>query len=91
MKQPGHVPHRAGDPEVRSFDDLRDSGLLWLINTTVFHPRGYAIGLHYTGPNGTGVADGWQLFGHGAERIAYDESEEARLDMLFDKVKELLP
>lgn len=24
--------------------DLRRDGLLWLINTTVFHPRGYALG-----------------------------------------------
>lgn len=25
--------------------DLRESGLLWLINSTVFHPRGFALGV----------------------------------------------
>lgn len=25
--------------------DLREDGLLWLINTTVFHPRGFALAL----------------------------------------------
>lgn len=31
--------------DLRPWSDLRDSGLLWLINTTVLHPRGYAMGI----------------------------------------------
>lgn len=44
--------------EVMAFDDLRESGLLWLINTTVFHPRGMALTLQYDGPE----LIGWRLF-----------------------------
>lgn len=39
--------------------DLRVDGLLWMINTTVFHPRGFALGVDKDG-------DLW-LFGDGAE------------------------
>lgn len=37
--------------------DLSESGLLWLINRVVFHPRGLALALHETG----GEARGWEL------------------------------
>lgn len=37
--------------------ELSDSGLLWLINRTVFHPRGLALGLHEV----AGKAVGWSL------------------------------
>ena len=50
--------------EQRPFSELRDTGLLWLINTTVFHPRGYAIALHF---NDQGEATGWSLLGDGTE------------------------
>lgn len=30
-------------PPVRSWEELRSSGLLWLINATVFHPRGWCL------------------------------------------------
>jgi hypothetical protein len=33
------------DREVLSFDALRSTGLLWFINATAFHPRGFALGL----------------------------------------------
>ena len=26
--------------------DLRDDGLLWMINTTIFHPRGLRLGVN---------------------------------------------
>lgn len=47
--------------------DLRESGLLWLINRVVFHPRGYAIALHYEGDQ----AVGWSLVGDGTEAWRY--------------------
>jgi hypothetical protein len=45
--------------------DLRSSGLLWLINTTVFHPRGFALGMS---PDGL-----FTLMGDGSERWAFSE------------------
>jgi hypothetical protein len=44
--------------------DLRECGLLWLINRVVFHPRGYALAL-VVGPDGEAV--GWVLQGDGSE------------------------
>lgn len=54
--------------------DLIDDSLLWLINRTVFHPRGYA--LRYD--DGTGefalIGDGtepWVYAGDGADEIPH--------------------
>lgn len=48
----------------RPFKDLSTSGLLWLINATTFHPRGFALSLHVTAD---GKATGWSLMGDGTE------------------------
>lgn len=52
----------------RPWAELSSSGLLWLINRVVFHPRGFALGAS---------ADGWMLLGDGTEPwafgIAFDE------------------
>lgn len=57
----------------RPLEDLRESGLLWLINRVVFHPRGFAIALHIRG----GKAVGWELLGDGSEPWQYaDEVDE---------------
>lgn len=45
-------------PPARAFHELSDSGLLWLINRTTFHPRGVALALH---ADGVGRAYGWSL------------------------------
>lgn len=45
-------------PPARPFAELRDSGLLWLINRVVFHPRGVALALH---ADETGRVYGWSL------------------------------
>lgn len=52
--------HRT-DP--RPFEDLRSTGLLWLINAAVFHPRGFALALCYD----RGQIAGWRLLGDGSE------------------------
>lgn len=44
--------------DLRPLADLRDSGLLWLINRVAFHPRGVALALHQT-PEGE--VTGWRL------------------------------
>lgn len=51
----------------RPFEDLSDSGLLWLINRTVFHPRGYALAITIA----DGKATGWSLLGDGSEPWEY--------------------
>lgn len=49
--------HPAPQGEFRPLLELSDSGLLWLINRVVFHPRGLALALYQEG----GQAHGWQL------------------------------
>jgi hypothetical protein len=44
--------------------DLREDGLLWLINRTVFHPRGFALGIDIE-------SGGFVLYGNGDEPWDY--------------------
>lgn len=78
----------------RPFSDFRDSGLLWLVNRVVFHPRGYALALHFQGsPPTLGECTGWSLMGDGTEPWSMDRSSEemgAIEDRLFLLTKELL-
>jgi hypothetical protein len=60
-----------GTPTVRPLAELRTTGLLWLINRTVLHPRGYALGFDL---DADGNAVGWVLLGDGTESWNYDES-----------------
>lgn len=74
MNEPINAAANGGP--VRTIRDLRESGLLWLINRVVFHPRGFALGF---------VADqagdfiGWQLLGDGTEvwQMGPDADEDA--------------
>lgn len=55
----------------RPFLELSDSGLLWLINRVVFHPRGVALALHEE----DGEARGWELLAAPeGEPFAFPES-----------------
>lgn len=74
----------------RPFADLRDTGLLWLINKAVFHPRGFALALHFTAPDadGTTTVTGWSLEGDGSE--AWTMGPDIDEDALLAKVRELL-
>lgn len=76
--------------KVRSFNEWLDNGLLWLINTTVFHPRGYALGL---GKDQFGNVMGWELFGDGTEpwQFACDDTTKAMLEERFEQVNRTLP
>lgn len=47
------------ETETLPFDELRHSGILWLINTSIFHPRGMALALHY---DDDGNCTGWVLY-----------------------------
>lgn len=43
---------------MRKFSELSSSGILWLINRVVFHPRGFALALHF---EDDGTAVGWSI------------------------------
>ncbi|MXM66764.1 hypothetical protein GR925_25865 [Streptomyces sp. HUCO-GS316] len=63
-------PHPDPDSAARSFAELIDSGLLWLINRTALHPRGLALALHL---DEHGQAYGWSLIHTaGGEPWQYD-------------------
>lgn len=70
----------------RPFADLRDSGLLWLVNTSVLHPRGYALALHF---DAEGNATGWSLQGNGSEPWTF-MADDPELDVRFAAVNRLL-
>lgn len=53
--------------------ELSDSGLLWLINRVVFHPRGFALALH---ADEDGTVTGWNLLGDGSEAWSFPEERE---------------
>lgn len=67
----------------RPFAELLSTGLLWLINTTVFHPRGFALALHL---DDQGAAIGWSLQGDGTEPWVF-RLEDAEADRLFAAVQ----
>lgn len=70
--------------DVRPFAELRESGLLWLINRVVFHPRGFALALVMS--TETGEAMGWRVVGDGGEVWCFEGTE----DGLFDAAKATL-
>ena len=73
---------------VRPFSELRDEGLLWLINTSVFHPRGYALAFVM---DEDGNATGWALLGDGTEAWTMgDDGHGPTLDELMARTKKLL-
>lgn len=53
--------------------DLREDGLLWLINRTCFHPRGFALGVSV---DDAGKVDGFVLYGDGKEPWRYAVAEQ---------------
>lgn len=55
----------------RPWTDLRPTGLLWLINRVVFHPRGYALAIHR---DDDGTCTGWSLLGDGSEPWSMGEA-----------------
>jgi hypothetical protein len=66
------APTPEADRTPRPIAELRDSGLLWLINRAVFHPRGFALALSYHG----GEVVGWKLLGDGSEPWQFGEGED---------------
>lgn len=73
-------------------EELVSSGLLWLINSTVFWPRGFALALEdervpgQTGPDAHKIA-GFLILGDGSEPII--SSEEEISQRRFEAVEDL--
>lgn len=72
---------------IRDFAELQSSGLLWLINRVVFHPRGYALGIDF---NEKGEATGWCLIGDGSEVFSFVHAEADLEDTLFRTANQTL-
>lgn len=68
------VSHR--DWSGRPWRELSESGLLWLINATCFHPRGYALALSMD--TRTGEVTGWDILGDGTEPWSYADPVDDR-------------
>jgi hypothetical protein len=74
----------------RPLSELSDSGLLWLINRVVFHPRGYSLALHVSDPDTAGVktVTGWSIQGTGADVWVFGPGVDE--DAMLAKVREVL-
>jgi len=66
--------------------DLRDTGLLWLINRQVFHPRGFALAVDSEG-------GGLSLLGDGVEPWNFEDGTEtdtlAKVERLFAEQRKI--
>ena len=67
------------------FRDLCESGILWLINREVFHPRGFALAL--VSDEKTGEALGWNIQGDGEELWSFPADVDERN---FERIKHFL-
>lgn len=76
-----------GKPVIRGFSQIQELGLLWLINTSVFHPRGYALTFNYgEDEDGNMVLVGWSMQGDGTETWSMGDDFKAE----FTQSKEFL-
>jgi hypothetical protein len=76
--------------EPRPFAEFRHSGLLWLLNTTALHPRGFALAFHWdddADPT-TDEPTGWSIIGDGTEPWTMGDHPEN--DACFAAVERLL-
>lgn len=61
--------------------DLRADGVLWMINKSVFHPRGFALAIEVESGNLT-------LMGDGRQPWTYDHDIEPELFIAFNELLE---
>lgn len=76
--------------EAYGWEELQTTGLLWLINVSVLHPRGYAMAIGF---DDDGACAGWRIIGDGSEpwQMGCDEETTAMIDERFAAIRELLP
>jgi hypothetical protein len=81
---PGPAPAPRADS--RPLIELSSSGVLWLVNRVVFHPRGFALALDVTRPE-TGEVLGWAIQGDGSGPWSFTDDRD---DVNFARVEALL-
>lgn len=72
---------------IRPWIELKSSGLLWLLNASVLHPRGFALAL-VRDPRSREIV-GWRLLGDGSEPWRFDGAESGSCDQNFADVEAL--
>lgn len=84
------VANEGGQFLGRPIEELRDTGLLWLINRQVFHPRGYALALHVWPEDHerAGEVAGWSILGDGVEPWNFTDGDE---DQFLAATKVVMP
>jgi hypothetical protein len=83
--RPAKLPEAVS--ETFSFEEFRDKGVLFLLNTAVFHPRGMAVEWVYDKDDRT-VLVGWRVRGDGTEVWSFMKSDE--LDDVFARSQAFL-
>lgn len=78
------------DRQVFTFAQMMPTGILWLINRTVFHPRGLALGLTVS-TEGEPHAEGWEIVASpdGTPYRYDDEETEARKHRAVEELLDL--
>lgn len=79
------MPNHPTESRKRPLSEFREHGLLWLVNKTVFHPRGFAL---YLDVEDDGSVTGWGMFGDGTESWSFGDPEAEDAD--FVKVEAFL-
>jgi hypothetical protein len=72
----------------RPFSEMREHGLLWLINKVVFHPRGFALAFDI---EDDGTVNGWGLLGDGTEPWSFVDGEDeefAKVEAFLNSLRE---
>lgn len=67
--------------------DLRGDGLLWLINATVFHPRGFALAQSVSTGALSLLGDGREPWRFGDDALTDEKFQAA--EALFARIREL--
>ncbi len=74
--------------ERRPFSELRNRGVLWAVNKTLFHPRGYALAFHYDDDEAATEPTGWSIFGNSSEVWTMTEEMDDRGFAAFEALLE---
>lgn len=73
----------------RPFEELLDTGMLWLLNRATLHPRGFALAIHR---DDDGKATGWSIIGDGTECWAYrNETDDEKFQAVEQFLNSLRP
>lgn len=83
LKQPGRNMAQTAPDDFGDTVDLREDGILWMINRTIFHPRGFALAIT---PDETDLI----LVGDGEKPWAFDPAMNDTEDELFAQFEAML-